>query len=293
MKNKILLLIVSVILVLSVAGSIMVFAGSFDKSELADDTNSVTLVEDLKLSTAKSIKRESYERVGAEADKIIEFEGKNVEAVYESSHKDGFGKEYDVYKNDKNNKFTLDTEGNLVGFYKYHDADELLKLDNPNYVFEVTTVKTPDEAAEIAEKYLADTKGIDLSKLELQYSKLMDGMHVYYVCFTTKLGEFYTQDVYYVDISITGEVFSYSHKSEVVPDISKVEPYTFDAVKARAVKDIEEAFGKGYVGCTITDIYAEALEEGDFFKVIAEVEYVPEGTSETLLVGYDIYYEIK
>ena len=298
MNTKITILVLSLILVLSVIGSMIVFAGTFDSEQTTTTVTEIKFAENLELSSDISLpKRQHYERADAEQYKTITFRGRSVEVEYDYSNKDGFGNEYDVYRavDDTLYSFeiyTLDKNGNIIGFDLMYPQEELIAFDDIKYYASIITVKNTDEAIAIANDFLENTCGIDLNTCEVLWSSYME-YHVYSISYTTKLGDFATEDVYYVNVSVTGEIFSYRHKSEPIPDASKVEGYSYDSVAQRAINDLKAVFGDRYRECTINRIYAEALPEGDYFMVNAEVQYVYENGIDVAPWGYTLYYEIK
>lgn len=271
----------------------MVFADAFGVSDATESESVIQVAENLKLSTVKSEKREAYQRSDAVLSKDISFEGKNIKVKYDYSYKDGLDTELDVYAIDNVNQFTLDKNGDVVAFAKYYSSEELEKMENIKYLSSIITVKTKDEAVDIAKKYLTDTVGVDVSKLDVYSAQLVSGTNLYYIVFVKKLGDFVTEDSYIVDVSVTGEIFRYKHKAEPMPSATKVDGYTYDAVEQRAIKEISEAFGDTYRGCTVSEICVVSFDDGDYFKVSADVDYAQTGSSDVYTMGYYQYYEIK
>lgn len=295
---KFAVLILSLILALSISGSLVVFAGVFDPKQDITANTEIKYVEDLEAVTGITPpKHESYIRDDAEQFKTITFRGKTVETEYQYSNRDGLGNEYDVYRTiDKTNQgygiYRIDKNNNIISFALMYTQDELNAFDDIKYLVSISTVKNENDAVKIANEYLENSCGVDLNDCKLLWARYMS-YHLYKLAYSKKIGDFPTEEVYYIDVSVTGEIYGFSHTREPVPDALKVEAYTYESIEKRAIEDLATVFGDTYRSCVVNNILAVSYEKGDYFLVDAEVEYLSDYSNDILPWGYTLYYEIK
>ncbi len=297
MKHRIFLAVISIVVVLFLVGGIFVLAGSADAGSadkvveskpVLKSASSLVLSEDV-----ASIDKEYYERKDAPSSKKITFEREEVVVSYDRSIIDDCGNVKDYYNAGRLNRYILDEKGEVIGFNRYYTDDVYAKLEDDKYAESVTEISTVEEAIAEAEMYLTEEKGIDLDNCELFLARYMEGLKVYYIMYTTKVGDFITEDTYLVDVAITGEIFSFNHKASPVPEEEAVIGYSYDDIEQRAIKDTANSLGSSYDGCTVKNIYAVSLDDGDYFKVVLDV-YRTLGTSSVSTAdSTELYYEIK
>lgn len=292
MKHRIFLAVISTVVVLFLVGGIFVLAGSADKvvesKPVLKSASSLVLSEDI-----ASIDKEYYERKDAPSSKKITFEGEEVVVSYERSIIDDCGNVKDYYIAGRPNRYILDEKGEVVGFHRYYTDDVYAKLEDEEYVKSITEIENEDEALAVADEYLTEVQGVDLDNCELFLLRFYESQDMYDIMYLTKTGDFITEDSYLVQVAITGEIFGFNHKAYPVPEEEAVIGYSYDDIEQRAIKDTANSLGSSYDGCTVKNIYAVSLDDGDYFKVVLDV-YRTLGTSSVSTAdSTELYYEIK
>ena len=217
MKHRIFVSIIS-ILVIVLVGSVVVLAGSAEKADapVAEAKN----VEELILVTDfPKTDKDYYHRADAPSKLNICYEGEDLELRYDCSTEDDFGNVKDRYFVEGQNKMLfLNEDKEVIGFNKSYSNDEFEKLYDEEYLKSVTKIDSIEKAVEEAEIYLTEDVGVDITNCELFIADEASGLNVYYISYMTKVGEFNTENVYHIDVALTGEIFGFNHKASPVPD---------------------------------------------------------------------------
>ncbi len=284
MKNKKLIIVLSVILIVSVVGNILAYAAI----DLNKTSPEIVLTEQT-------------------APKTKSFAFKNKTATnlsFKETIHNIIGNDHFSYTDSIGNEYRFDEYNNLR-FYLNNDQQlrqEVVSLINSSSYSPEKKILTQEQALTAAKNFVKENWGEAFEEFSVVSSDYFESDGYYYFRFAKKYGKdsFIIGEQCIISIYANGEIKSYSFPN-VVPftdfDASSIENLTFSQISDYVVSIIKENHGDDLVSYQIDDVYLVKRNGKYVLNIQAGIEIctdtLPDGNIVTIAIATEYYYEIE
>ena len=276
MKFRAITVILCIVLLLSVAGNVLVYA-TIDNDEKNVVAASETQVE------AQNIKDgEKFIRENIAEQKEFALYGKADVATYENSAEYRQDRVFDYYVSDTY-RYTVNNRGELVGWYDMTAMNADVKVKEKN---------TEEQTVDIARKVVDAELDIEIDDFELSLCYFNVSSKIYYLTFSKVYNDFVTADSVAVNLTDSGTVIEVNATWYGVFedfDVNCIKGLTKDKIEDYVKVQILPTFSE-VSDYEIKDILLRKINGEYVLELSVEVEYEADGVVNSVLNSW--YYEI-
>lgn len=290
MKNKLSVVVLCIIFLLSVVGNGFVYAlsqtsNAKDNDEIEKVSNVYVDNEITVVASGASFSRENPE------SRTIEYSGENIQLSYEQSLKLTGNRAYDSYLSDVLGECRFNSKGKLVGRsgLSAEDKKALVKsmATKKNWISEKEAIEKADHIIENEYKGNRD----DFQNVECE---LNESMGMYYIVYSKLINGFILIDSVTVKFTALGDFSSWFEFSCGVYD--DVDLHFLENIEQKEVNDyiskqINGIYGDSLTGFELKETRLSVLNNEYVLEVDASVKWLDENGVE-LATARTMYYEI-